>query len=306
VNVFITGAAGYIGGAVARALLRAGHEVTGLTRNRAKAEARGRAGMRWVAGDVREAASWRAAAAGAEGIVHLAMEFGPDAERLDRTALEHLIAAAREGGAATLVYTSGVWVLGDTGESAADESATTDRAPPLVAWRPEHERLALAAADGRLLTAVVRPAIVFGGKGGLLPNFYESAEREGEVVCVGDGRNRWTFVHVDDLADLYVRLLEMAEPLRRVPPGERIFHAAGGGAERLADVARAASEAAGTKGKVRFWPVAAARAKLGAFADALALDQFVAAPRSETILGWRPRFRGFVRNAAEAWAEWKA
>jgi nucleoside-diphosphate-sugar epimerase len=290
-NVFLTGATGYIGEALVRALHRAGHGAVGLARSRAKAEARGLP-ARFVEGDMRAPDRWRDEAARADAAVHLGMEMGPAAAEVDRTALEALLLAGR---GRPVVFTSGVWVLGSTGDRAADETAETAPAA-LVAWRPAHERRALEGG-----AAVVRPGIVFGGRGGIMASLFESADREGAVTYVGDGENRWTFVHREDLADLYVRLLEA---WAAVPAGERLFHAVGGAGERMVEVARAASAAAGRGGDARAWALAEAREKLGAYADALALDQVVLAPRAERLLGWRPRWRGFVRNAAEAYAEW--
>lgn len=288
-NVFITGATGYIGTALVRALLRAGHEATGLVRSRAKAKGTG-LDARWVVGDMKAPETYAQAAARADAIVHLGMEYGPGAAEVDGAALAVLLGAKR----GPLVYTSGVWVLGSTGDRAADETAPLNPLP-LVAWRPAHERRALDAG-----AAVVRPGIVFGGRGGLVASFFESADRDGAATYVGDGQNRWTFVHVEDLADLYVRALELW------PDGERLYHAVGGPAERIADVARAASAAAGHGGETRAWPLEEARKKLGAFADALAVDQVVTAPRTEKALGWRPRRRGFVRSAGEACRDWSA
>src|SRR5207248_3051609 len=108
-------------------------------------------------------------------LIHLGFEAGADAARVDRTATDALLAAAREAKAPrTVVYTSGIWVLGATGARPADETTPVNPAP-LVAWRPAHERLVLDALDARIVTAVVRPGIVFGGKGGLLDGFFESA-----------------------------------------------------------------------------------------------------------------------------------
>lgn len=77
-----------------------------------------------------------------------------------------------------------------------------------------------------------------------------------------------------------------------------------GTADRVEQIAAAASRAAGKEGKTRSWPLEEARKPMGPFAGALVLDQVVLATNSERVPGWRPRYRGFVRNAYEAFLEW--
>jgi len=220
--------------------------------------------------------------------------------------VETLLAAAQvHDGPRTVVYTSGVWVLGATGGHPADESSPTDHPAQAVAWRPAHERHVLVADAERLVTAVARPGMVFGRKGGLFDRFFADTHAAREAVVVGDGTNRWPTVHVDDVAALYVALIERAHTtVRALSPRDRVFHAMSGAAERVADIARAANRAAGGDGSVRHWPVAEARATLGPMADALALDQVVGASRSERVLGFRPRVPGFLPYAAEAFREY--
>lgn len=303
-KVFVTGATGYIGREVVAALHRAGHEPVGLARDPSRTAALASLPVRWVVGDLRDPAGWVDAAAGCDAAVHAGAEVGPGAASVDAAALDGLLeAASRPGGPETVVYTSGVWVLGARPDVPADESVALDPAA-LVAWRPAHERRVLDADSRELTGCVVRPGIVFGGRGGLIAPLFEKTLSDGAPTVVGDGRNRWPLVHLSDLADLYRRLVEERPILLSLPRSERVFHAVGGDAEPAAEVALAAALAAGGSGEVRLWPLEAARASLGPFADALALDQLVAAPRSEALLGWRPRYRGFVRNAPEALAQW--
>lgn len=305
-RVFVTGPTGYIGSAVVRALVRAGHSVLALARSEERLRPLA-ADVTPVLGNLRDARAWAHEAARADAFVHAGAEPSADMPAVDAAALDALLHAAAKGdGPRRLVYTSGVWVLGETGEAPVDETAPTDHPAPLVAWRVGHEARVLDAATASLSTLVIRPAIVFGGRGGILDGFFAAARRDGKPTVVGSGHNRWPGVHRDDAADLYVRALEMAfdDRVRSLPAKSRVFHAASGLNEPVADVARAASRAAGGEDAVHFRPLDEARETLGAFADCLALDQAVSATRSETVLGWRPRFRGFVPNAAELFAEW--
>jgi nucleoside-diphosphate-sugar epimerase len=295
--IFVTGATGYIGHAVVGELVALGHEVTGLVRDDAKAELVRRLGARGVVGDSADPDSYREHAAEHDALVHTAFSSGPGAVAADRTAVETLIAAARAGKARSLVYTSGIWVLGATGDAPAFEGAPTDHPMPLVAWRPAHERLALEAGIHHLASAVIRPGIVYGGRGGLTGSYFESAEKEGAAAYVGDGTNRLPMIHVEDLARFYRRVVEHH--------ARGVFHAVDGNAVPLAEVARAASEAAGKGGAARSIPLAQARQTLGAFADCLALDQFIESRRAAE-LGWRPEHPNFLGEAAKAYLEWKS
>jgi nucleoside-diphosphate-sugar epimerase len=172
-------------------------------------------------------------------------------------------------------------VLGSTGDKVADEQ-TPVNPTPLVAHRPAIEQEVLGYNSRDVRTIVIRPALVY-GRGGSIPRmFAQSARETGATRYVGDGQNRWPFVDVDDLAQLYVLALEKA------PPGS-LYNAAHGPAYRVLEVAEAASIGAGAKGKTQAWPLEDARKTMHAFADALVLDQQVSGEKAKRELGWSPR-----------------
>jgi nucleoside-diphosphate-sugar epimerase len=295
--VFVTGATGYIGHAVVGELAALGHAVTGLVRSDAKAELVRRLGAKAAVGDIADPDSYRDLAAEHEALIHIAFGSGPASVAADRTAIETLIEAAHAGGARSLVYTSGIWVLGATGKAPAFEGAPTDHPAALVAWRVAHEQEVLEAGIHHLASVVIRPGIVYGGRGGLTGDYFDSAEKEGAAAYVGDGTNRLPMIHVEDLARFYRRVVEHH--------ARGVFHAVDGNAVLLADVARAASEAAGKQGATRSIPLEQARRQLGAYADCLALDQLVESRRT-TEIGWRPEHPNFLGEAAKAYLEWKS
>jgi len=295
-RVFVTGATGYIGSGIVRELVEAGHEVLGLARSPEKAGSVDAAGARGIVGDATEPVHWLAEAAACDALVHCIAPAGPDRARTDAAALEALVAAAREGAARALLYTSGVWSLGHTGDVPAGEDAPTDHPAEASAWRVPHERVALEAASGSLATAVIRSGMIWGGRGGLVNLFFESAVERGAAEYVGTGTSRWCCVHLRDVARLYRMVAERA--------AGGIFHAVDGSAIPVRRLAEAASHAAGRAGAVHAIPLAEARATMGALADALALDQVVVAPRS-VELGWAPSFEPFPERAPEAFREWR-
>ena len=278
--IFLTGATGYIGGAVAEALQQAGHQVIGLARTAEKAKQLESRGIRAHLGDLLKPETVASAARNADGVIHTANTNDANSPQAD-LAVVRAILAALEGTGKPFVYTSGVWVLGSTGTAAATEE-TPVKPTPLVAHRPAIEQEVLGAQGRGVRAVVIRPALVY-GRGGSIPAMLTKSAREtGATRYVGDGSNRWPFVHVEDLAQLYVRAVEKAR-------AGSLYNAAHGPSYRVAEVAEAASLGAGAKGKTQSWPLEEARKAMGPFADALALDQQVSGDKAKKELGWTPQ-----------------
>ena len=296
-RIFVTGGTGYIGSAVVRELLAAGHEVTGLCRSDDAVKRLGALGARAARGELHDPSSFAGTAAEHDGIVHMAFDYTREGVTADRASLEALLYAATDANRPrVLVYTSGVWVLGNTA-GIVNEGATTDRPLDMVAWRTAHERLALEENGPRLATAVIRPGMVYGGNGGLVSPFFASAVAEGAARVVGDGTNRWSLVHRDDLARLYRLVLEKG--------ATGIFHGVDGVPLPVNEMARLAALAAGKNGAVKHVSPAEARQAMGGLVDALLLDQAVIGRRAGE-LGWRPRHPSFRESAGAAFQEWHA
>jgi len=303
-RIFLTGATGYIGSAVLDALVRGGHEVTALVRDHNKAARVAARGGKPVVGNLADPNSLRAGAEAQDGYIHTAYDStssgGP---KVERAALEVLVAAAKrrrtDGAKAPdkrfIIYTSGVWVLGRAPEPVAEDAPTNPVA--VVEWRPEHEQFIISAATPRLRTIVIRPGIVYGGGHGIVGDLFKSASN-GLVRVVGDGTNHWPLVYDRDLADLYARLAGDNE-------AAGIYHANDEGDERVNDIVAAISPYLPVRPDVRHVPIDEARAKMGDFADALALDQVVRSPRARA-LGWTPALRSVAGNAARLLEEWRA
>ena len=301
-RVFVTGATGYIGSAVVRELVSAGHEVTGLTRWAEKTLEIRALGARAVVGDLLDPNSYRRVAAAHDVLIHAAGIPWPRGEAAERGAVEGLLWAAGQGERRedepprSVIYTSSCFVLGNTGDLAADESAPVATAPEAAVWRAAYERRVLAANSEAVAAAVIRPGVVYGGRRGLIGAFFASAEEEGAAAFVGDGRNRWSLIHREDLARLYRLVAEQR--------ARGIFHGTDGSAVPVAELARAASDAAGKGGAVRSIPLDEARQAMGPGAEALTLDQVICARQAES-LGWRPAHPPFIESVEAVYREWK-
>jgi len=221
----------------------------------------------------------------AEGVIHTATTNDAEAGTADAVAVAAMLSVLAFSGK-PFVYTSGVWVYGDTGGVVVDETTALNPAP-IASWRAPVEESVLGSAARGVRAIVIRPGIVYGRGGGLPGMLARSARDGGAVRFVGDGRNHWPVVDVDDLAALYVLALE------RAPAGTLLVAVTE--SQPLADIARAASEGAGTDGRTTAWPLAEARQSLGPLADALALDQRASGARAR-MLGWQPRAAGILET----------
>ena len=177
-------------------------------------------------------------------------------------------ASQADGKSRVFIYTSGVWVLGRTAK-AAEEDAPLDP-PTHVEWRPAHEDLVLSSFSASLRTVVVRPGIVYGGGRGIVSDLIKDA-LNGLIRVVGPGKNRWPCIYDHDLGDLYVRILES-------PTAAGVIHATDEADERVEDIVEAIAAQVPQRPDIRYMPMTEARKKLGAYADALALDQKVRSP----------------------------
>lgn len=296
-DVFITGASGYVGGAAARALRRAGHRVFGLVRSEAKARALEAQEITPVIGDLADPTTYVGVAARCGVLIHAAFDGRSRGIPKDRAAVESLIEAGRRGSQPkTFIYTSGVWVHGDTRGALVDESSPLDPLP-LVTWRPPHEALVLESDAVRGI--VLRPACVYGGAGGMPGSWFAAAAEGVPPDVVGDGANRWALVHVEDLGEAYRLAAECG--LRR-----EVFCIVERSHETVGEMAAAAARAAGLSGEIRSLPLIDARKTMGAYADALAADQRIDGGKAERVLGWRSRHRGFVDEAESFYRAWRA
>lgn len=294
-RVFVTGATGYIGSAVVDALQRASHEVVALVRHQEKARRLADRGIDSAVGTLGNPNMWRQQASTCDAFVHAAFERSPKGIEIERIALDTLVEIARtasERGPAALIYTSGIWVLGSTVEP-ADESVQL-HPTEFSAWRPAHENLVLDTGSSSLRAAVIRPGIVYGGARGIVADLLASAEN-GLMRIVGSGENHWPLVYDRDLADLYVRVLVS-------PEGRGVFHATDEADEQVRTIAEAIAAHRPHPPDIRFVPIAEARAKMGPYAEALALDQRVRSPRAHA-LGWAPSLRSVSGNIPRLFEE---
>lgn len=220
-RTLVIGASGFLGAHVGGAMAARGGVVTGLTRDPAREDFLRRFGMAMRIADVEVLEDVGALVSDFDAVVFAPQLLMEPEQRVVRAMLE-----AMQGSGKIFVFTSGTGVIGQrtAGAWSQDSFAEDDPFVPLkaIAMRVETENMVRRAAQPGLRAMVIRPPRVWGhGARGHVSMVYESVGRTGAACHIGAGLNLYSNVHVDDLADLYVRVLD------RGAPGA-LYHAVGG------------------------------------------------------------------------------
>jgi uncharacterized protein YbjT (DUF2867 family) len=198
--ILVTGAGGFIGRHVVRELVPSAKRVRAMVRDIHGADALAGVDCELVRGDVTDLASLTAAAKGCRAVVHLVAIIAGRPHEFDRVIADgtrNMVAAARDAGVRRVVYMS---ALGTGKES--------ETVVPYFRAKLDAER-AVAAAD--IPCAILRPSFVFGSDGGSLPLFTRIARLAPVTPVIGDGRQRFQPIWVDDLARAVRRALELGD-----------------------------------------------------------------------------------------------
>lgn len=270
-KVLLTGGTGYIGSAVLKELLAKGHQVTAVVRSRSAADTVTSHGATAVIGEITDTAWLTEQLEKVDGAIHTASPGDETSVAFD-TSISNAVVAAFGGSDQPYLHTSGAWVYGNGDDLTED---TPFDAPAVVAWRAEVENVVLASD---VHAAIIAPGIVYGHGAGLI-NLLVSAPKDdqGALHLIGDGTQHWVTVHVDDLADLYIRALEQG--------ATGYYIAVSGQSPTVRELGEAISGAAGVhpetadETRARLFP---------ALVDALLQSQQAAGVKARADLGWKP------------------
>ncbi len=283
-RVFVTGATGYIGSAIVRELIEAGHQVLGLARSDAAAAQVASAGAEAHRGSLDDLDSLRSGAVASDGVIHTAfMHDFSDFARAAETDLHAIetIGAALEGSGKPFVVTSGTLMLTfllppgrlGTEEDVADAGS--------VAPRIASENAAIALAERGVRSSVVRlpPSVHGEGDHGFVPTLITIARAKGVSAYPGDGSNRWPAVHRLDAAHLFRLALDKA-------PAGSVLHA-------VVDEGVPVREIAGVIGRRLGVPVVALSVEeagdhFGFLGQFFSMDSPASSTLTQQRLGWHP------------------
>ena len=288
-RVFVTGATGWVGSAVVRDLIEAGHQVLGLARSQAGEQALAAMGASVQRGELDDVDSLRSGAAACDGVIHTAFkhdfsEFQANAD-LDRRAIE-AIGEVLAGSDRPLVTTSGTLMIAMVKPG---RLGTEDDAPNASTPRVPSELATLSLASRGVRSSVIRlpPSVHADGDKGFMPRIIDIARETGVSAYIGDGTNRWPAVHRLDAARAFRLALEKGEA------GSR-YHAVGdegvpvrelaeviGRRLNLPTVSKSSEEAAG---------------HFGFLAMFLGLDAPASSALTRKRLDWTPTHRGLIAD----------
>ncbi|GAA4116931.1 NAD-dependent epimerase/dehydratase family protein [Aminobacter aganoensis] len=279
-RIFLLGGTGFIGSHVLRRLVEAGHEVIGLARSETSADRLRAAGAVPLRGDLRAPAQWVAEIPAVDGVIHAASDFGDDMGPVETALLDALLPAlGAMPKSPRFIYTGGCWLFGATGERVATEDSPF--APlPAFGWMIDNMRRVLDAPE--VSAAAIHPAMVYSAAGGVFSSYMEAMRDGVPVDVIGSEQVVWPLVHAEDLAELYLRVLEKAQP-------GSVYNGSAMDGLAVAEIVAAVARQMGTeRPDIRIVSADRAAERLGEWARGYAISQRLSGGKARRELGWKP------------------
>lgn len=315
-RVFVTGATGFLGFAIVKELISAGHQVTGLARSDASGKKLNDAGAQVLRGDIEDLEVLRRGAVAAQGVIHTAFyheithmrlgtrlrvllggspsgivtRFLTAALRADRRALETL-GQSLKGADRPLVATFATIAM-TPGKVATEDNAVDTKSAGAARGSTEATMRMLASEGVR--TSIIRlPPVVHGesDRNGFVPLLIKTARKKGESAYVGDGLNRWPAVHKLDAAHLFRLALENG-------PAGAAYHGVAEEGIPFREIAKAIGER--LKLPVASKSLAEAAKQFSFLSPFIPVDNPTSSKLTQERLGWRPIQPGVLSDLDQA------
>lgn len=287
-RILVLGATGYVGREIATAFGRRGYNVYGLARSEDKAKLLAQEEIKPVLGQAQEVSSWLSVAEESDVVVESIADYQNPATA--KVVSEALIALLKRKPNILVIYTSGIWVHGDS-RGIPSEFVDERIVKPfgIVAWRPALENAYLSAG-----AVVLRPGLVY-GKSGSITGMWFSQVLAGSISF--PQTTLVSTVHVDDLAESYVLTVENAPKVR----GQTF--------NLISQIEHPASAFAATKhltNPALQIGVPAVPAQAGTMAEPLEATQVLDGTKARLVLGWAPTHKSFTLGLPRYFDAWKA
>lgn len=287
-RVFVTGATGFVGSVVVEELLRAGHQVLGLARSDASAQALKAAGAGVLRGSIEDLHSLKAGAAQAEGVIHTAFihDFSKFIENCEKDRLA--IGALGETLAGTekpLIVTSGTALVNNRERATEKDLPDPHSGNPRVA-----SDLAVAAlAEQGVRVSLVRlpPSVHGAGDHGFVPMIIAMAREKGVSAYIGEGENLWPAVHRRDAAKVFRLALEKGAH-------NAVYHANAEEGVPFREIAEMIGRHLNIP--VESKAAEAAAAHFGWFTHFAGLNNPTSSELTRKVLGWKPEHQGLLKD----------
>jgi nucleoside-diphosphate-sugar epimerase len=290
-QIFLTGANGYIGGAVATTLITGGHKVRGLVRDRSKADAVTAHGVEAVIGTLDDSALLQAEARAADAVVNAASS--------DHRGAVDALLAGLSGSGKPFIHSSGSSIIADQAMGEPSDKIYDETTP----IEPEPDKAARVAIDRLVRDAsgirsiVLCNTMIYGHAMGppaesvQIPALVRQAKASGIARYIGRGQNRWSNVHIADVAALYPLAIAKA------PAGSFMYVESG--EESLGEIVKAiaaklrlgAAQSWSAADAIAFWRRTMAVYTLGSNSRVRG--------KAAAALGWSPRRRSITKWIAE-------
>ena len=298
-RIFITGATGYAGYYAALALRQAGHQVYGLTRDDSKTRAKQlqQNEIQLAIGDVSKSESYRQYIEDSDVIIHAMMDFD-DPQGTDITLFQTLEEIAQESPRnRRFIYTTGCSIYGKRPERVMDEN-TPANPDHKLAFRMELEEKLFATPIQNCQKTVLRPGFMYGvdGKSSISGMWFGMGE-SGKAVYRGDRNKGWSWVHVQDLAEAYVKVAESSGAI-----DNEVFCIADEQRHTCLEIMQACLQAADYQGEIEF----AKPSKDDVTSYWFDQNEYITSQKARCLLGWTPRHIGVIDEIETYYQAWKA